>query len=329
MRQEIHLKLALAVRDVNNNVLGGVISQKIRGDLSRDTVVQYVIEDTVNENIAIETDYQPSENNSLDSDSAEINDIDVLAEGIKQADVLQASWVSMAKKHNSLYTSPLVRKIKNTEVFYLSAIRNDFYIKLGLNGDEAFVKVVINGWQSKKSKSSKLFCCVKSSEKVVTSEVTESNTWDIPDIKVVSAMKFMCNVSMKNIQQYRVGLSQTAACKGVEYIELEEEMTPPTNNSNESFAVCGKIVYGNYSAARLLEWIEVNRAFGVDHISLFVYNVTKEVMTVLNHYRDDGFLRFKEFDFPLKCKCFAQLRWCCVTLITVVRKKWSTSIAKE
>lgn len=330
-KHDLHLDLALTVRNVNTNVLGGEMSEKIRGDLSYDTVVQYVLEDTVYIEIENETDnYQLSGNYSLDSNSAEINGIDVVKEGINQTERnrIAASWLSMAKKQISLYKYPLVRKIKTIEVFYLSAIKNGFSLKQGLNVDETIVKVTINGWQSKKSKSSKLFCCFKTRDKVVASEVTESNGWDVPEIKVVSAMQFMCNISVRNMQQYRVGLSDTAACKSVEYIELEEEMKPPTNN-NESFAVCAKIVYGNYSAVRLLEWIEVNREFGVDFISLFVYNVTKEAMAVLNHYRDDGFLRFKEFDFPLKCKCINQLHCCFVILITVVSSKSSTSFTNE
>lgn len=210
-------------------------------------------------------------------------------------------WLKNVKEQNKLYKHQIIRRVYNKDVFYISAIATDLSRDSKPTNEKMINTVALNGWHRKENKDTDLFCCFKRLESVTPTKVYTTHIWDVPDIKVITASQFMCNVSANadQLNQTYVGLSGTPTCKKVEYVKVELQMKPPSS-ANASFAVCGKVVYGNFSAPRLLEWFEVNKAFGVDHVSLFTYNVTKETDAVLKHYQKEGFLTLKEFDFPMK-----------------------------
>ncbi len=48
-------------------------------------------------------------------------------------------------------------------------------------------------------------------------------------------------------------------------------------------------------AARLVEWIELQRLVGVHRIFMDYSNVAEEVLAALEHYRETGFVRLTEY----------------------------------
>lgn len=248
------------------------------------------------EGVLYESDIDKSENYSETNLGEEVNT------SPKNMSTIQ-KWLNQVKKQNNLYKHQIIRRVNDMDVFYISAIATDLARDSNPINETMINTVALNGWHRKQNKDSDLFCCFKRLDSITPTKVYRTHTWDVPDIKVITASQFMCKVSADadQLNETYVGLSRTPACRKVEYVKVERQIQPPSS-ANTSFAVCGKVVYGTFSALRLLEWFEVNKAFGVDHVSLFTYNVTKETDTVLKHYQKEGFLTLNEFDFPMKSK---------------------------
>ncbi|XP_060568343.1 uncharacterized protein LOC132726946 [Ruditapes philippinarum] len=251
-------------------------------------------------------DVYPDNSNDSRADLKEdVNHEDILTGTNSTKKERLIKWRKLIKEQVALYNHSVVFRAKTADVFYISAISSHMRgdVTNEVRDNSITHTVTVNGWKGKKAKTGKLFCCFKGNNSTSINEVSKINYWDVPDIKIVQAVQYHCNMSevpFKGKQVY-VGLNEKPTCQNTEYIQVEPEHNPPSQK-NVSFAVCAKIVYGNFSALRLMEWFEVNKAFGVDNISLFTYNVTKEMINVLNHYQNEGFLHVKEFDFPLKSR---------------------------
>ena len=142
---------------------------------------------------------------------------------------------------------------------------------------------------------------------VVASPMTWKNIWNIHKLKILKAAQFICPLvpvkidNVDNKYPTKVALSNKEKCanwKALKYVDIDNQ----TVAEGDSIAVCPKLVYGNYSAERLIEWFEFNKLMGADKIMLFTYNIVKEVKIVLNHYVKEGLLVTKEFDIPSKSK---------------------------
>ncbi|XP_053379620.1 uncharacterized protein LOC123527009 [Mercenaria mercenaria] len=148
---------------------------------------------------------------------------------------------------------------------------------------------------------------------IKSSPMLWKNIWNMHIFKIIKAAQFVCplipmesggTVTMgsdanKNKFPTKVALSDKENCKNekiLKYIDIERQ--PPRRK--DSIAVCPKLVYGNYSADRLIEWFEFNKLMGVDKIMLFTYNIVDDIKVVLDHYVKEGLLITREFDIPAK-----------------------------
>lgn len=223
-----------------------------------------------------------------------------------QGNSMYSRWKRIVEQQNQIYDHQVFKKVKGMDVFYISAIGTRYKLKRKTAGFKQTIDAVnINGWLGKNAKNRTLFCCFQTKGKNLTvTEVKRKSIWEIPDAKIVTATQFNCNYNdtIEDGRPVYVGLSGKTVCKDVEYVKVEPEIINKATRRNDSFAICAKIVYGDFTASRLVEWFEYNIAAGVDMISLFTYNVTKDTMKVLKHYQQTGLLRMQEFDFPLKRK---------------------------
>ncbi|XP_013418463.1 beta-1,4-galactosyltransferase galt-1 [Lingula anatina] len=74
--------------------------------------------------------------------------------------------------------------------------------------------------------------------------------------------------------------------------------SPPPGD--DSFGVCVKPLHGaKQSTSRLVEFIEVNRMFGAQHITLYDFNANKTAIgPILDAYQKDGTLSLVPWNFP-------------------------------
>ncbi|WAR21991.1 hypothetical protein MAR_015965 [Mya arenaria] len=245
------------------------------------------------------------------SDSNGDNEIDIIADknvdnrallydnstGIKRT---RAQWKDLIKKQNELYNYTLYGRAGSINVYYYSAQVFSTNVTAG-----KWESVVLNGWEGQGSKHTPLNCCVKvkNGSTPIMSPV-ERHPWKVHDSMPVNAVQFTCMIpqASSSLEPESVGLTLTV-CKAVtQYIQLELVAPNDSNSTSSKFAICGKLVYGDYPAEKVFEWLEVNTAMGVDHISLYSYNVSKSIQKVLDYYEKQGRLKVKPFDFPMKCK---------------------------
>ena len=96
-----------------------------------------------------------------------------------------------------------------------------------------------------------------------------------------------------------VGVSLTTAGKchinATAYVKPDFAMK---STSEFSMAICAKIAYGDLNAALTIEWMEYNKAMGVEKVLAYTYNLTERAITVLWFYEKTGFLELRKFDLP-------------------------------
>ena len=88
--------------------------------------------------------------------------------------------------------------------------------------------------------------------------------------------------------------------------ELEVKIIKADNDKNKKdFFLCLKPMFGDFSIERLpflVEWIELHRLLGVDHI--YMYNnslgTPVEMKNILNHYQSLGYLTIKQYTSPFQ-----------------------------
>ena len=80
-------------------------------------------------------------------------------------------------------------------------------------------------------------------------------------------------------------------------IPIEIPERKPENSSSDKYRllVCLKVMYlpytnQNISTQEFVEWVELNRILGVDHISVYVMNTTLDMERVLVYYNSTGYL---------------------------------------
>ncbi|KAL4232271.1 hypothetical protein ACF0H5_009845 [Mactra antiquata] len=205
---------------------------------------------------------------------------------------------SLMNKYRDLYHHQVVYSIKNTCIFYISAVVS--------HNNLVGTFITLNGWKDNKGDKNidiDLYCCLQAQDYTEVFKVAKVNILDVSNIKVLAAAQYICNVNSTISQSpdLKVGLAlSNTSCKGASYVKADREEIP--DRKSPSMAICGKILYDDFPAERVLEWLELNRIQGVDKIVLFTSNITKNTKKVLQHYVEEGFLVVKEFDFPLKCE---------------------------
>lgn len=197
----------------------------------------------------------------------------------------------------NLYNRSILSRIWASDVFYLSAIASKS------RSDTNEVVVALNGWKGKINENKAMYCCFKEflgSTKPMPPKIVY---WDVPFIKVVKSTKFVCTLKqpagMEGVFPTKVGLSHRKNCAGAKYVNVEKPFPKP-KREDLTFGVCAKIIYGDYDAEKIFEWFQINKFMGVDHVTVFTYNVSSQIQKVLDYYHKEGFLTMKEFDFPLK-----------------------------
>ena len=206
------------------------------------------------------------------------------------------NWVQILKEQNNLYEYPILRRINELKVFYITAVASN------TSKESHWDKVVINGWEPvsrDEQHEPKYYCCFETDGRMELGEVVKKHTWGFRIPGVIAAVQFICSVPV-TARHKRVALTATPVCKelGLKFVDIEYAFMQPDN----TIGVCAKIAYGEFPADRILEWFEINKEMGADHIVLFTYNLTKQSRGALDFYSRSGYLETKDFDFPMKSK---------------------------
>lgn len=69
-------------------------------------------------------------------------------------------------------------------------------------------------------------------------------------------------------------------------------------SANYKLTMCVPIVYGDFNSEALVEWFEFQKHFGVEKISMHIWNVSQENWKVFEYYRSDGILDIYRLDAP-------------------------------
>lgn len=195
-----------------------------------------------------------------------------------------------------MYDHPVLRRINTLNVFYLTAVASN------TSTSAYWDRVVINGWETVKNSEDqpKYYCCFDTNGHIDVAEVSKIHTWGLRIQGVIAAVQFICNRSPSGIGETpnRVALTVSTVCKQNElkFMNIDYSYMYPDN----TIGVCAKIAYGHFPAERILEWVEINKEMGADHVVLFTYNLTDDAMEVVKHYSQSGYMTHKEFDFPMK-----------------------------
>ena len=200
---------------------------------------------------------------------------------------------------NHMYDHPVLRRIDGINVYYLTAVASN------TTEDALWDRVVINGWETvwRDGDFRKYYCCFDTNGEMSISDVYHINTWGLRYPGVIAAVQFFCNRTVTEPSLYkpnRVALTLQPVCKksALKFVNVDYAFMQMDN----TIGVCSKIGYGDYPAERILEWAEINKEMGADHVVLFTYNLTQDAMNVVDHYSKNGFITHREFDFPMKCK---------------------------
>lgn len=158
--------------------------------------------------------------------------------------------------------------------------------------------IVLVGWLNYTLFNSTLQCCLLlGNDSVVCSLNTKRLIWTQVNKQPLMATKFSCPVPrpLLGVQIKGATLSlPEEKCENKKFMAVEYLK----KKSKDSIAVCAKIIYGNMSAQRLIEWFEIQKYVGVDKVLMYYYNLNSEAMGVLLHYYKEGFVDLRPFDFP-------------------------------
>lgn len=62
----------------------------------------------------------------------------------------------------------------------------------------------------------------------------------------------------------------------------------------KDFGVCVSVAYWNHPAERIIEWVELNRIIGVNHVIIYNNSLSAEAARVFEHYAASGFVDFRQ-----------------------------------
>ncbi|XP_053396878.1 uncharacterized protein LOC123551414 [Mercenaria mercenaria] len=102
----------------------------------------------------------------------------------------------------------------------------------------------------------------------------------------------------RSSHSHLVGLtiSRTGVCiSGNDFVK---PYYPLKQTNKFSFAICGKLIYGDINIPLTLEWMEYNRYMGVSKVVLYEYNISSEVSKILKYYQSTGFVDVIPFSLP-------------------------------
>ena len=212
----------------------------------------------------------------------------------------KSGWAKKVSAQKAVYDHPVIRRINDLKVFYITAVASN------TSTDAFWDKVTINGWEvvwrNMTRDQPKYYCCFETNGRMDLTEVSKMNYWGLRYPGVAAAAQFICDTphSALNEKPNRVALTVKAVCKekGLKFVNVDYAFMQPDN----TIGVCAKVAYGQFPAERILEWMEINKEMGADHVVLFTYNLTDQALNVVNHYAQTGLVTTNEFDFPMKSK---------------------------
>ena len=218
--------------------------------------------------------------------------------GDKNEEKGKPGWQYRVKDQNHMYDHPVIRRIDAINVYYLTAVASN--TTTGAFWD----RVVINGWETvwRDGDFRKYYCCFDTNGQMSISEVYRVNTWGLRYPGVIAAVQFFCDrtVTGPSDKPNRVALTLKPVCRqdALKFVNVDYAFMQTDN----TIGVCSKVAYGDFPAERILEWMEINKEMGADHVVLFTYNLTDEAKNIIDHYAKAGFITQREFDFPMKSK---------------------------
>ena len=217
----------------------------------------------------------------------------------KSVQGIKPNWIQKVYQQNHIYDHAVIRRIDNLKVFYITAVASN------TSKVARWDKVVINGWENvwrDNKENHKYYCCLETNGRLEMSEVSKKNYWGYRVPGAIAAAQFICSMPDTGTF-YRVALTRTPVCtiQGLKYVDIEYAFMQP----DHTIGICAKVAYGELPADRTLEWFEINREMGADHIVLFTYNLTQQTRAVVDYYAQTEYVKRKDFDFPMKRKfCF-------------------------
>ncbi|XP_030040900.2 uncharacterized protein LOC115456131 [Manduca sexta] len=122
--------------------------------------------------------------------------------------------------------------------------------------------------------------------------------WDINSIEVDTPLLLSCSLTEPLNGPSIVSVVTEPCDNPTNAFPLEPE---ENRQENRNFTICVKDMnFDKDISQSLVEWVETNKILGVDIIDVYVDKVSKQTANVLQHYRDEGYIRL--FDVPVSNK---------------------------
>ncbi|WAR08250.1 hypothetical protein MAR_018208 [Mya arenaria] len=165
--------------------------------------------------------------------------------------------------------------------------------------------IVLSGWQrSKVDFHSGLKCCLVYANplKVLVANLTQRRDWSYVGHSGIEAKQYVCPnaYSHRNISPKAISLTTGERCP--EDLTKYATVDFPQKAQRGSLGVCAKLVFGNISAASIVEWFEYQRLMKVDKVIAYTYKLNEEAMKVLEYYSSIGLVEFLPFSLPQREK---------------------------
>ncbi|KAL4220871.1 hypothetical protein ACF0H5_019137 [Mactra antiquata] len=168
--------------------------------------------------------------------------------------------------------------------------------------------IVVNGWEYFVHLRNQYDCCYQyNNTDVKSTRLIKKITWNVNDLKIVKATQFVCPLllhtsdGVEDMLPTKIALATLNGCQAPnvasKYVNVEQ-MFPIADKI--SIGVCAKLIYKNFSAEKLIEWVEFNKMMGVNKMMLFTHDISPDTKFVLDYYVKQGLMFLKEFDYPLK-----------------------------
>ncbi|KAL4220649.1 hypothetical protein ACF0H5_021045 [Mactra antiquata] len=158
--------------------------------------------------------------------------------------------------------------------------------------------VVLVGWLGYQNINDTLRCCLLLGNDTIVSFINQKRlVWTQVNKQPLMAVKFFCDLPKELYGEKVKGACislHDENCLNKKFVAIEFLKKQP----KDSLAVCSKIAYGQLSAQRLIEWLEIQKLVGVDKVLTYYYNLNSEAMKVLLHYYKEGFVDLRPFDYP-------------------------------
>lgn len=163
-------------------------------------------------------------------------------------------------------------------------------------------EVKLNGWLDTKREKKGIKCCFMWMDETI-SEFYGPTFFLDGKLSILKAVNISCPYDRLNTSLEVIGVTlqfSKIQCPtdGKMYVKVT---FPKRTDSNESFAICLKIVYGRTIDANLfIDWIEFQRQMKVDKIFMFTYNISWKIDNIIKHYVQLGLVESRPFNYPRK-----------------------------